>query len=172
MSERGATPASSHLAPIRTEAHEGDRAAVARLAESTGFFRADEIAVAVELVEDRLRHGAASGYEFVLVDDISGNLVGFANFGPIACTLGSFDLYWIVVAPNRQGKGVGRTLLAEAERRARAMGARRMYIETSSLVKYEPTRRFYTRAGYMLEARLAEFYAPGDDKLIFARSLD
>jgi ribosomal protein S18 acetylase RimI-like enzyme len=46
-----------------------------------------------------------------------------------------------------------------------------MYAETSGRPQYEPTRAFYERMGYQVAARLKDFYAPGDDKVIFARRL-
>lgn len=36
---------------------------------------------------------------------------------------------------------------------------------------YAPTRKFYTSLGYAEEARLADFYAPGDDKVIYGMRL-
>ncbi len=127
--------------------------------------------IAVELFDERLARGDASGYRFVIADDRDGRMIGWANFGPISCTLGSFDLYWIVVDPAHQGRGLGRALVREVERRAASDGGRRIYIETSSLPKYDPTRRFYLSCGYTLEATLAEFYAPGDAKQVYAKAL-
>lgn len=155
---------------LREEVRPADLAAVRAIVASTGFFRPDEIDVAVELVEERLARGAASGYEFVFAER-GGATVGYACFGPIACTLGSYDLFWIAVEEGCRGQGLGRLLLGQAEARIRAVGGRRVYIETSSQPRYEPTRGFYHAAGYALEARLVEFYAPGDDKLVYVRAL-
>jgi ribosomal protein S18 acetylase RimI-like enzyme len=92
-------------------------------------------------------------------------------FGPVDGTQGSFDLYWIVVAAAGQGGGLGRRLLAESEARMRARGGRLCWVETSGRREYAPTRAFYERHGYRVEARLADFYAPGDDKWIFVKAL-
>lgn len=153
----------------REGARAGDEAAVRRMASATGFFREDEVEVACELVRERLEKGPASGYEFVFAEGEDGSPIGYACFGPIACTLGSYDLYWIVVEPGRQGRGVGRALVDAVERRVREAGGRGVYIETSSTARYEPTRRFYERCGYRLEARLEDFYSDGDDKLVFGK---
>ncbi len=147
-----------------------DEQAVRRMAEATGFFRADEVEVAGELVRERLSKGAASGYEFVL-GDAGTDLIGYACFGEIACSVGSYDLYWIIVDPAHQGRGLGRQLVDRVEERVRALGGRNVYIETSSLAKYEPTRRFYDRCGYAIEAVLRGFYQPGDDKLIYSKHI-
>ena len=153
---------------LREHVRQDDAAAVRRLVSGTGFFRPDEGDVAVELVEARLNQGAASGYHFVFAED-SDRVVGYACHGPIACTLGSHDLYWIAVDQSRQRGGLGRLLLREAEKQIAAAGGRRVYIETSGKPQYEPTRQFYERCGYRLEARLPSFYAEGDDKLIYVR---
>jgi len=154
----------------RYEALPADRDAVRRLTESTGVFHPFEIDVAVELVDERLTRGASSGYEFVFAEE-DGKTLGYACFGPIALTQGSFDLYWIAVEKGRQGCGLGRRLLDESERLMAAAGGRRVYIETSGRDIYEPTRGFYLRCGYRIAAVLRDFYAVGDDKVIFVKEL-
>lgn len=148
-----------------------DRDAVRNVVESTGFFSPAETDVAVELVDERLTKGAASGYEFILAE-ASDRLLGYSCFGPIPATAESFDLYWIVVAKNHQNTGIGRRLMAEAERLIELAGGRRVYVETSSRIQYEPTRAFYQRAGYDVVAVLDDFYAPGDGKVILLKRLD
>jgi ribosomal protein S18 acetylase RimI-like enzyme len=147
-----------------------DRDHVRQIVESTGFFYAPEVEIAVELVEERLKRGVASGYHFVFADR-DGTTRGYACYGPIACTLASFDLFWIAVENGCRGQGLGRALLAEAERQIRGRGGQRVYIETSGRAQYLPTRAFYERCGYALEATLKDFYAPGDDKWIFVKAL-
>jgi ribosomal protein S18 acetylase RimI-like enzyme len=148
-----------------------DIAAVEQLVREAGVFSEAEIELAVSLAEDALAHGAEeSGHHFLLA--CSGERVlGYGCYGPIDGTRGSFDLYWIVVGAAGQGRGLGRRLLAESEARIRARGGRRIYVETSGRRDYEPTRTFYERAGYAAEARLADFYAPGDDKWIYVKAL-
>ena len=34
-------------------------------------------------------------------------VVGYACYGPIACTVASYDLYWIAVDPQFQRHGIG-----------------------------------------------------------------
>lgn len=162
---------------LRTEAHPGDAAAIRRIVASTGFFRPAEVDVAVELIDERLAKGEASGYHFVLLDEAGSatvaepRTIGYACFGPIPCTVDSFDLYWIAVDAAHQGRGLGRRLMSATEDRIRAMGGKRVYIETSSQPLYEPTRRFYAASGYAEEARLPDFYTAGDDKIIYVRRL-
>lgn len=155
---------------LRDEIGPADVANVRRIVASTGFFHAHEIDVAVELVETRLAQGFNSGYYFVFADH-GADTVGYACYGPIACTEGSFDLYWIAVEEGRRGKGLGRMLLDEAEKRIAFALGRRVYVETSSRPQYEPTRQFYLRCGYRIDAVLEDFYAPGDGKVILVKAL-
>ena len=150
-----------------------DVALVRELARDSGGFCESEIAVAVELIEERLARGlAASGYHFLFAEWGQGvPALGYACFGPIPLTRSSWDLYWIAVTKKAQGRGVGRRLLGEAERRAAALAATQMYIDTSGRADHARSQAFYRAAGYRLAADLADFYAPGDAKLIYAKTL-
>ena len=154
----------------RTRAKAADAPAVRRLVESTGVFNGQERAVALELLEARLARGAKSGYSFVFAEQ-QGRLLGYAAWGDAPLTERTFDLYWIVVAPTAQGKGVGRALLAHVEWAVAARGGGSLYIETSSRTGYVRTRRFYREAGYRQVARLRDYYAPGDHKVMFCKAI-
>jgi ribosomal protein S18 acetylase RimI-like enzyme len=147
-----------------------DALRIGRLVAATGFFSADEQRIAVELAEERFAKGVASGYEFVTAER-DGELVGYACHGPIAGTLASHDLYWIVVHPECQGHGLGRRLMELAEHAISNAGGTRVYVDTSSRAQYAPTRAFYERAGYTKAALLEDFYAPGDGKVIYVKVL-
>jgi ribosomal protein S18 acetylase RimI-like enzyme len=155
---------------LRETLEPADVEAVRQLVTATRMFNAEEVEIAAELVEETLQRGKASGYEFLIASE-RGRLAGYSCFGRIAGTQSSFDLYWIAVDPGLQGRGLGQLLLARSEARVRESGGGRLYVETSGRAQYEPTRRFYARAGYRIEARLPDFYAPGDAKLIFAKAL-
>jgi len=154
----------------RAEVCREDKDAVGRLVAETGFFSAAEIAIARELVDERLEQGENSGY-FFLFAEAENRLVGYACFGPIPGTLRSFDLYWIAVHPSGQGRGIGKALLMAAEQAMAEKGAGRIYVETSSRPQYEPTRLFYKACGYSEAAFLEDFYAPQDGKIIFVKPL-
>jgi D-alanine-D-alanine ligase len=147
-----------------------DLESVRQIVSSTGFFSAAEADVAVELVYEHLQRGTASGYHFLFAER-EGRPVGYACYGPIACTTGSYDLFWIAVHDDSRRHGLGKTLLEASEERIARAGGRRIYIETSGRPQYAPTQHFYERCGYKLEAVLADFYAPGDDKLIYSRAI-
>ena len=155
---------------LRFEPQDSDRAAVRRIIDSTGLFRPPEVDVAVELVEERLAKGAPSGYEFVFAED-NGQVLGYACFGHNEMTVASYDLYWICVDKTLHGRGVGKQLLLAAEERVRKLGGGRIYIETSTRPDYLATRGFYEKCGYLVEAQLAHYYAPGDGKVVFVKAL-
>jgi len=158
---------------IRGGPRAGDREAVLRIVRSSGFFTDAEQQVALELVDERMGKGDASGYRFLfaVIGDET-DPVGYACFGPIAGTRSSFDLYWIAVDAAQRGRGVGTALMDAVIREAGAAGATRLYAETSSREQYEPTRRFYESRGFARAALLPDFYAPGDGKLIYWLALE
>jgi D-alanine-D-alanine ligase len=153
---------------LRTDVLPADESQVREIIAATGMFRPPEIDVAAELVRIRLRDGAASGYEFVFAEQ-HGRVLGYACFGMNTVTVASYDLYWIAVRPELQGRGIGQQLLAAVEAKIAAAGGERIYIETSARPDYAATRGFYERCGYALEAVLHDYYAAGDDKAVFVR---
>ena len=159
-------------APIvfRLEVQNEDRNRVRAIVASTGVFSPVEIEVAVELVDERLAKGPSSEYHFVFAQR-AGSTLGYACYGPIALTAASYDLYWIAVDKACQGQKIGQLLLAKSEELIRAAGGRQIYIETSNRAHYSPTREFYLRRGYRQDALLKDFYAPGDDKVIYVKKV-
>ena len=151
----------------------GDVEAVRGIVSSSGYFSHCEIELAAELVQERLERGEASGYHFLFAETAAppGSPEGYTCFGQIPCAPASWDLYWIAVRGDRRGRGLGTDLLARSEERIRRLGGRRVYVETSSRPQYEPTRGFYASRGYRVESTLADFYAPGDGKVILVKEL-
>ncbi|MFO7654680.1 MAG: GNAT family N-acetyltransferase [Candidatus Krumholzibacteriia bacterium] len=162
--------AAAGAAVLRDDVRPSDVAAVRDLVAATGFFSAEEVGIAAELVQEHLEKGAASGYEFLFAE-VDGRVVGYTCYGLIPCSTVSWDVYWIAVDPDQQGSGLGRRLMAKTEDRARARGGVTVFAETSGRAQYEPTRGFYHRCGYHEAALLEDFYAVGDAKVIFARRL-
>ena len=91
-----------------------DRDAVRELVQSTGFFTQTEVDIAVELVDENLARGERSGYGFLFAE-MGGEILGYACFGPIAGTAGSYDLYWIATHQPYQRLGIGRLILGRSE---------------------------------------------------------
>ncbi len=156
---------------FRATPQKKDVARVREIVESSGFFYDFEADVAVELVEEALAKGESSGYLFVFaeVDDLT---IAYSCFGRADMTKSCFDLYWIATHRDFRGQGVGKKLLEETYRRARALGCTMLIAETSGREKYAPTRVFYDRAGFVLEATIRDYYDKGDDKLIYIKRFD
>lgn len=159
----------SHIS-LRYALCEADRAAILGMVERTGFFSPEETAIAVELVDEGLHQGPASGYEFLLADGPAG-LMGYACMGLIPGTVGSADLYWLVVDPAAQGQGIGQRIMHAAEEYLRTRGVRKLFVDTSGKPQYQPTMRFYERCGFIQEARLEDFFGEGDPKIIYSKCL-
>ncbi|MEX2644474.1 MAG: GNAT family N-acetyltransferase [Acetobacterales bacterium] len=154
----------------RESVRQEDAVGVRTLVAATGAFTADEVAIAEELVVERITRGRASGYEFIIAEE-GGAMVGYACYGRIPGTDDSFDLYWIAVHPDRQRHGFGGRVLQRAEAAMLRAGARRIYIDTSTTERYAAARAFYARSGYAVAATLPDFYRPGDGKVVFSKTL-
>ena len=100
------------------------------IVSSTGFFSEEEVLISCELVEERLSKGEASGYYFLFLE-LAGRTIGYSCFGPIPATKLSYDLYWIAIHEDYQGKGFGKVLLLETEKEINNLGGKRIYVETS-----------------------------------------
>lgn len=135
---------------------------------ATGAFTDAEVEVALELLEIVRIDLNQQDYE-VAIDEHAGRVAGYVLFGPVPLTEGTFDLYWIAVDPQTQGKGGGRRLVAHVEQSVKKRGGRLLCLETSSQGGYERTRKFYEKAGFVEESCLRDFYKPGDDRLTYVK---
>jgi len=150
------------------ELRANDLPALERILAATDAFTPAEVAVAMELLEIVINDPKQHDYE-VAVAESGGKVAGYVLFGPVAATVGSFDLYWIAVDPAAQGSGVGQRLMEHVEAQARQRGGRMVCLETSSQGGYSRTRSFYERAGYILESCIRDFYKPNDDRLTYVK---
>jgi hypothetical protein len=57
------------------------------------------------------------------------------------------------------------------EAEVQALGGRLLLVETSSTPAYAAARWFYESSGYRCEATIHDFYALGDDLVIFSKDL-
>jgi ribosomal protein S18 acetylase RimI-like enzyme len=156
---------------FRYQLKKSDRKKIQDLLFSTGFFYDYEIKVAVEIVELTLRKGeAASGYHFIIAEHEK-KVLGFSCYGAAPCTIASYDLYWLAVQKDHMNRGLGRRILTHTEELIASRGGKNIWVETSSRSAYSPTRAFYKKMNYFVQAELTDFYAPGDNKLIFLKKV-
>jgi GNAT superfamily N-acetyltransferase len=146
-----------------------DRGRIEDITRAVGLFREDEIPVALEVFDEAVREGGSQSYT-AMGSDVDGRLVGWICWGPTPCTVGTYDLYWMAVEPALQGSGIGSALLGEMERRLTGL-ARLVIIETTARPDYDATRAFYQARGYRAAATIPDFYAPGDDQVVYVKSL-
>jgi ribosomal protein S18 acetylase RimI-like enzyme len=164
-----------------------DVARVVELTRTTGVFRDEEIAIAEEVVTEAVkadgtdRSDVVEGNDrpdrsdldrpyYALGAEVDGRVVGWICWGATPCTVATWDLYWMAVDPEMHGQGVGTALLEEMENRL-SDKARLIVIDTSGRPDYAPTRAFYRARGYQTAAVVRDFYALGDDQVIFSKRL-
>ncbi len=144
--------------------------AIRKMVTEAGVFSPEEIDVAAELAEDRLSSGVQSHYHFFVAEH-DGTLIGYTCFGRVPLTDERYDLYWIITDPKAQRQGIASELMMETEEEIRRLGGKALYAETSSRAVYLPAHRFYLKHEFSEQARLKNFYADGDDKVIFGKTL-
>lgn len=157
---------------FRTQLIQGDSQNIVKLLESTGLFHLYEIDVAKELSDLNLEKGAeVSGYYFIVAHELE-KMLGYCCYGLNPCTESSYDLYWIAVHKNQRNQGIGRKLMMLAEQLVVRSGGTIVWVETSGRSIYESTRMFYLAIGYEKVAVMPDFYALGDDKVVFMKRVE
>ena len=149
-----------------------DTSALVSLAIATGLFLPDEAEFPREMLD--AFHAGRSGPDHrvqVWADAPTDPPVGVVYFGPNDMGDRTWDLLWISVAPDRQGQGIGGDLVRYTEKHIRAAGGRLLVIDTSSLPRFDATHAFYAKHGYTEVARIPDFYADGDSKVIFTKRM-
>ena len=146
----------------------GDKAAVMKILRATPEFLPAEILIAEEIIDCYSEDPSGSGY-IILVAPVDGFIAGYICYGPVPLTEGTFDVYWMAVAPQLKGRGIGRAMLTLVESEIMGKAGRMVLIETSSKSNYEKTRGFYRLQGYLVVCQIPDFYAPGDDKVVFQK---
>jgi ribosomal protein S18 acetylase RimI-like enzyme len=154
-------------APALRPLSAADRRRIEEITRAVLVFRDDEVPVALEVFDGAV--GGSPDY-IALGATVDERLVGWICWGPTPCTLGTYDLYWMAVDPTMQGSGIGAALLRAMEGRL-AGSARLIVVETAGRPDYRPTRAFYEARGYRKAAIIPDFYAPGDDQVVYVKAL-
>ena len=143
-----------------------DTAAILALANAAIGFEPDEQA---ELSATLDQHIAGNSAAFWLTDEDKGEIIVAAYCAPEAMTNGTWNLLFIAIHPDHQGQGRGKALMEFVEQHLAAQGDRLLLVET--LASFEDTRAFYKRCDYEEEARIRDYYAQGQDKIIYRKML-
>lgn len=147
-----------------------DTPALVALADATRVFKPHEIVALQEVLDDYHAVNHSYGHIARTWADAEGP-VAFVYLAPTAMTDRTWELWWIAVDVRFQRSGLGGRLLEWVEQEVDRQRGRVLLIETSSTPGYVPTRGFYLKHGYAEVARIPDFYADGDDKVIFAKRI-
>ena len=155
-----------------------DRGRVVEVINATENLSREEKGCAVELLDDYLSEADQDDYLFIaavpVVDDDgdgADRIMGYVCYGEASLSEGVYDIYWILVAPEARGSGVGRGLISRVEEELIGIGARMMVAETSGTAAYDGARSFYEKACFREAARLKDFFKPGDDKVFYVKDI-
>ncbi|MGI9577915.1 MAG: GNAT family N-acetyltransferase [Microthrixaceae bacterium] len=158
--------------PIVRLATPADVDAVKQLALDNHMFELDELADFDEMLDGFL--GGELEQHIWVVADVDGAIAGAAYYAPEPFADRMWNLYFLATDPDRHGAGVGSALMDHVHGDLRSQGAavaRTLIVDTSSLDGYEGARAFYRGQGFVEEARVRDFYGPGDHKVTFWKSL-
>ena len=145
--------------------NKSDVPGVALILKDTGLFPADMLEEMISPFFD-----APDGHERWLVcEDNNDGVIGFCYFRPEPLAEGTWNLLAIGFRDGHKGQGYGEALVAEVERAL--VGERVLIVETSGLDQFDKTRHFYEKCGYQREAVIRDYWADGDDKVIYSKSL-
>lgn len=146
---------------------------IKQIAVAAKMFSVEEVGFFDEMLSGFF-DGSLAEHRWLVVDDSRGRVIAAANYAPEPFADLMWNLYFIAVAPEAQGQGLGGSLIERVEQDLRDRGddvARVLIVETSSTDQYARTRTFYRAHGYDEEARIRQFYGPEDDKVVFWKSL-
>lgn len=146
-----------------------DRERLVEITGRCGNLTPDEKDCATELIDIYLGEPHQEDYLFLTATDARGVPAGYICYGKASLAIRAYDIYWIVVDPDSRRRGVATRLLKFTEELLFREGARLILAETSGLPGYAPARAFYESNGYREEARIAGYYRPGDDLVIYVK---
>ncbi len=155
---------------IRKNLTFADIAPIRAIIKGTGFFdqAPDEIDVAIELVELSINKGNNVDNYMTLIAEENGVILGYVCFARVPCSICTFEMYWLCVDKNTQGKGVGSFIISNVEKIVKELGGNKIILQTAGRDLYIPTQRFYVSYGFTLESRIKDYYAIGDDCLTYS----
>ena len=143
---------------------ETDFDALIALATASGLFEPDQ----TEILASMLRSPEENDVWFT--DEDAGVPVGVAYMAPEKMTHGTWNLYWIAVAPDYQRQGRGKAILDHVQNWLAEKGHRILLVETAGVDDFDYVRKFYSDNGFETEARIRDFYDAGVDKVVFRKT--
>lgn len=155
---------------FRSRLSRADVDVIRQIADSTGFFDENDVQINVEIAEDMLCR-KDSCHKFILAD-YNGRTVAYVCYGKVSDARdGTYEICWLSTLNDYRGLGIGRRLINCLIAKLRKKGAERIYVKTDSKEQYKPTRRFYEKCGFRLQAVLPGYYDDNDNCCIYALQL-
>lgn len=139
------------------------------IAQNLGIFFPDEI----KILKSVLREYEQTQSDYVLfLEKKEERVVGFVLFGRIPLTMYGWDIYWLVVDKDHQGKGFGKNLIKRVEEHiVQQNPSYNLRVETSTRKEYAHARNLYLKTGFQEIGRITDFYDTGDDVVIFYKRI-
>jgi ribosomal protein S18 acetylase RimI-like enzyme len=122
-----------------------------------------------DMVSDFL--GDDESHDVWLTCEMEGKAKGFCYAVTEKLTDGTWNMLALAVHPSMQGKGIGSAVVKHLETTLLERGQRVLIAETSGTQEFESTREFYRKNGFFEEARIRDFWAAGNDKIVFWKKL-
>jgi len=154
-----------------------DIAAILAIAKAIGF-QLSELEVVNKLLTEYFTNGNGSdswqksnAERFWLTNhqENDNGVIGVAYCEPERMTDQTWNLQLIAIHPDHQGQGHGGKLLRHVEATLKVCGGRMLLVET--LASFDLAQAFYKKYGYEEEARIRDFYAASEDKVVFRKTL-
>ena len=125
-----------------------------------------------ELLDDMIAPALAGETEDLWLTCLAdGHPVGFCFTAREEMTDRTWNLLAIGVLPDRQRRGIGAALVRAVETELRQQEQRLLLIDTSGRPEFKGVHRFYKALRYAQTARIPDFWATGDDKVVFCKGL-
>jgi ribosomal protein S18 acetylase RimI-like enzyme len=137
------------------------------IVEASGQFDADSLV----FIRETLQHHLMNSSPAIWLTADDGEPVGVAYCAPEAVASGAWNLLMLWTRHDKHGEGFGSQLVAHLESELERRRARLLLVETSGLPAFAAARAFYAKAGFSHEATIKNFFAAGDDKLVFTKQM-
>lgn len=98
-------------------------------------------------------------------------IIGFCYAAAEMLTEGTWNLRAIGVLPSAQENGVGSALTRKLEDTLHGTGQRILIVDTSGKDGFHKVHKFYQKNGYTKVSTIPDFWAEGDDKVTYWKSL-
>lgn len=149
-----------------------------RLTKSADISGLQKVLDNTELFPSEMLPDMVSGFvtseessEIWLTCDVDGEVIGFCYAVPETLAQGAWNMLAIAVLTSKQGGGYGGAITKHLEAMLKKCGQRILIADTSGTDDFAQTREFYRKHGYSEEARIRDFWAEGDDKIVFWKAL-